>query len=124
MLLDTGEIVNRRMNLLFKYKIEILLLIAVIFSVHSYFYTSESGMWFSRSGSIMVLLAAIAEFQINTAKEASIETSSTVTIGGGNALIKRELSPRYRTLSVIAHFEVIIGTVIWGYGDCVFKLCT
>lgn len=106
-----------------KYNIELLLTVALGFSIYSLYTTGNDGAWFSRSGSIMVLLSVIAEFQVNVARESSVETSSTVKIGGSGVMVKRELSPRYKVLAIIAHLEIVLGTIVWGYGDCLFKSC-
>ena len=105
------------------HNIEILLSIALAFCIYSYLTTGSDGIWFSRSGSIMVLLAVIAEFQVNNARMSTAETSSSLEIGGSGIVYKRELSPRYNAFTIIAHIEIISGTVICGYGDCLFKSC-
>ena len=107
-----------------KYNIEVILAVALAFSLYSFLTTGTDGSWFARSGSIMVLLAVIAEFQVNAARESSVETSSFARIEGAAIVVKRELSPRYNALAKIAHIEIVLGTVIWGYGDCFFKSCT
>lgn len=107
-----------------KYNIEIVLTTAIVFCIYSFLTTNSDGLWFSRSGSIMVLLAVIAEFQVNKARMSSAETSSHVEIGGSGVVLKRELSPRYKAFTIIAHIEIVLGSVIWGYGDCLFQSCS
>lgn len=107
-----------------KYNIELILATALAFGLYSFLTTGTDGSWFARSGAIMVLLAVIAEFQVNAARESSVETSSFVKIEDRAVVVKRELSPRYNTLAKIAHIEIVLGTVVWGYGDCFFKSCS
>ena len=72
----------------------------------------------------MVLLAVIAEFQVNAARWSSADTSSTINFENSAIVVKKELSLRYKILARIALIEIMFGTVIWGYGDCFFKSCT
>lgn len=73
--------------------------------------------WFSRSGSIMVLFAAIIEYW-NLKLQQTINEKATEGAGalrGGVGLLSQ---PIYRQkLSRFTHFTVVLGTVIWGYGD-------
>jgi hypothetical protein len=76
--------------------------------------------WFSRSGSLMVLCAIIAEYS-NLRVQQFINqraTSGAGAIGGG---ISSLLQSKFRRFwSYITHFEVIFGTLIWGYGDLAY----
>lgn len=73
--------------------------------------------WFRRSGSIMILLAVIVEYQNATLQQRINEkaTLGSGTVGGGVAPLDQ---PHYRRWLVnIAHFTIIVGTMIAGYGD-------
>lgn len=77
--------------------------------------------WFSRSGSIMVLLAAIIEYQNFKIQQKINEkaTEGSGAVGGGVGIITQ---PKSRQLvSGITHFTLIFGTLIWGYGDLLIK---
>ena len=67
----------------------------------------------------MVLLAVIAEFQLSGIKDSSIKTSA-VGWSGVPPTTKLELSSRHNMLTIIAHIEVILGTLVWGYGDLAY----
>ena len=73
------------------------------------------GQWFERSGAVMTAFAAFAQF-----KASSIATM----IRGGTFAESWEAYHKYKryqagvaTLSLVL---VVIGTVVWGYGDLLF----
>jgi len=73
----------------------------------------ESYLWFQRSGSIVILLAIIAElFVIERLKSVSDEQEI-------------EARKRFKKGINISNALVIIiglvGTVVWGYGDLIYK---
>lgn len=73
--------------------------------------------WFRRSGSVMILLAVIVEYQ-NATLQQRINEKATIgsgTVGGGVAPLDQ---PGYRRWIVnIAHITIVVGTMIAGYGD-------
>lgn len=83
---------------------------------------SEVSLWFQRSGSLMVLFAAWAEyvlFKIHKLTKPMSDGGETFQ----DMAHKGVLVTKYRTalniINVITASLVIIGTVIWGYGDIV-----
>jgi hypothetical protein len=92
----------------------------VTVSVYISFLWSEPH-WFSRSGSIMVLLAVMVEYHNFKVQQKINEkaTEGSGTIGGGVGKIGQ---PKYRQLlSGFTHFTIVLGTLIWGYGDLLIK---
>jgi len=75
--------------------------------------------WFQRSGSLMVLFAVTLDFE--QSKYIHREESISPRIGT-NILIGKELSNARRLIQHFAVFLILIGTLIWGYGDLPFKI--
>lgn len=109
------------MNRYKELKIEIiLLLIAFLWVLFSYFisFTDSQGSWFARSGAIMVLLAVIVEFRFNN--EVVRKISSTIQIAVKMKLpVGVGIQKEKIYISRTAHAFVIVGTLIWGYGDLI-----
>jgi len=102
-------------------KIEIALLAAAIAPVIISFAASchtGQGMWFSRSGALAVLFTAMLEYR--RARRATDEIATAVLQGGLN--VSLYISPN-RAETVVHRSAVtvlILGTVVWGYGDLLF----
>jgi len=72
--------------------------------------------WFARSGSILVLVGAILEYRCNKFSQIAIEESVRFSSGiGGSAIFA--LAWHRIAIKYIAHTLVVIGTLIWGYGE-------
>lgn len=116
----------------------LLIFIGVFFGVVSIYLdilSSEDSNWFSRSGSIMVLLAVIVEYRLSsyiyedidnatrqTAKKRAVmpKVSDNPLVDGvvkSNLTSKPQPSNSRATLKLISHILVIVGTIIWGYAD-------
>ena len=126
-----------------KYKFEWLLLllavISVIISIICDVQSVKDTTWFARSGSIVVLLAAIVEYRISsfvyedvdqaaqdTAKKRAImpAVSDNPLVDGlvkARLTIKPEPTKSRSLLSIISLILIVTGTVIWGYGDIWIK---
>jgi hypothetical protein len=122
-----------------KYKIEwallILGLICASVSIVLDVNTAECTTWFARSGSIIVLVAAIVEYRLSSylygdiyqaAKKSAVRSAALPKVSQSsfiNGIVKSNLTskpevplPR-RILSGASHALVVIGTIVWGYGD-------
>lgn len=104
-----------------KYRTEIILLIIgfffVIISYKASIYDIK-GLWFMRSGAILVLFAAIVEFRLNDKTLKSINRKNV----GSHAFktpINMNNSKEHNIIAFIAHIFIILGTLIWGYGDLI-----
>lgn len=122
-----------------KYKFEwLLLLLGIIFSVVSVYLdiqSIEDTTWFSRSGSIVVLMAVIVEYRlssyvyddIDAASQGTARKRATMPSVSDNPLVdgifksritSKPKSPKSRSiLTLTSHILIVSGTVIWGYGD-------
>ena len=76
---------------------------------------SDEVVWFQRSGSIVVLLAVVLEIRQTLATQPQEDFS--VTIGGQPVLKKRPISDANARLHWLARFGIVVGTLVWGYGD-------
>ena len=122
-----------------KYKFEWTLLITgIIFATASGYFDIKSvcdTTWFARSGSVIVLLAAIVEYRISSymydeiyeaAKETARKKAVMPNVSDNNLVngifksnltIKPHSPKSRRILRLASHTLIIIGTIIWGYGD-------
>jgi len=100
---------------------EILLLILAYVTPLVFFgyscFTSE-GHWFSRSGSLMVVFGAIVEYR-NFGVQQYLREKRDETWKPRETFIK-ELKKR-QPFDILTLSSLVIGTVIWGYGDLVFN---
>ena len=71
------------------------------------------GEWFQRSGSLMVLSSGFVEI-----KQQKEETH--VRINGRPVYVEVPVSTSTRTLYILPRIGLVIGTVVWGYGDLLF----
>ena len=74
----------------------------------------KSEIWFQRSGSILVALGAIIEFNL-------LSINGDVNPSGSSGRAHIEMSEKYQkrhsVLTISAFIVIFLGTVIWGYGD-------
>ncbi|GJQ64435.1 MAG: hypothetical protein K8F36_08155 [Melioribacteraceae bacterium] len=78
--------------------------------------------FFYRAGSSMVLFAFIAEYYLLRTRD-KYHSNQLKTFYKGNQVKFEEVHPSkgHQYLEKVSHFTVIIGTVIWGYGDLLFS---
>ena len=76
--------------------------------------TGESE-WFQRSGSLAVLCSVIVEIQQTEKKQLKEETH--VFISNKPVMMDIPVSIWIKILHWLAWFGIVIGTVVWGYGD-------
>lgn len=95
-----------------------LIIVSVLFTLSSLYLAikCDRSDLFSRSGSIMILFGAIVEYRRITQVDKKNEYN-----GGPIGMIEmRELfnvpSP-IRKIRFITSFMIILGTMVWGYGD-------
>jgi hypothetical protein len=96
------------------------LIIASIWVVLSYFipFTDDEGVWFARSGAIMVLLAVIVEFRFNNIVVKKISSTIKKAVLSKSAL-DTGIQKEQKNIAITAHIFVVLGTIIWGYGDLI-----
>jgi hypothetical protein len=75
------------------------------------------GIWFQRSGSITAIFSAFAQFRINN----FLERIRGGTFKESWHLYFKFIS-RQVTISWVVTVIGVIGAVVWGYGDIIFKM--
>lgn len=70
--------------------------------------------WFSRSGSLMVLFSAVLEFRQTRFGE--------VYATHGDRPLQETPPPERAKIGLAALLLIVVGTVIWGYGDKLLPL--
>jgi hypothetical protein len=75
------------------------------------------GQWFARSGAMMTVIAVFAQF-----KAASIATMIQGRAFGGSWGFYHKYKRRQTIVAVLSLVLVLIGTIVWGYGDLLFPL--
>lgn len=94
-----------------------LLFFGFLWSLVSYFYSisGEPDIWFARSGAILVLFAIIVEYRLSKMLQTEINNSNVVAglgIPAGVSVPKAN-----SILSIVTHITVLLGTIVWAYGD-------
>jgi len=98
------------------------LIAAWVISIISFYIGMHNGFhWFARSGALMVLFSIMAEYQLIMEKQNYIY--KLVTQGRINTeqslRAKGNFDPSntHKRKEIVTHISVVIGTLIWGYGD-------
>ena len=108
-----------------EYKIEIILLIFSFLIVFISFFLSLSYenkfLWFQRSGSIMVLFGIIIEYKLNNIFIKNFNKKMNIGIHKNKPILHKN-KKEYNNVEKITHIFLIIGTLIWGYGDLLITL--
>ena len=89
------------------------LIVSLWFSV-----TLREGEWFQRSGAIVVLISVILEIRQSLAKQP--QANSWVTINKSPVVTEKHIPTERKLFHWIAWVGIVIGTLIWGYGDLFF----
>ena len=103
----------------------LLIAAAWLFTLFSYYLSEKTGTdWFSRSGSVMGLMGAVATFRLVGVFHSALGTA----LEQGLASVPREVAvalapPKsYQVLSYFGYLTGVVGTLIWGYGDQLLRL--
>lgn len=80
---------------------------------------------FSRSGSVIVLLGVVNEYRLGTLRDRQLSYREPDSLRSLSFEIRRLFTPSIflgqRIARGIAHVQIIMGTLIWGYGDLVIR---
>ena len=76
---------------------------------------------FGRSGSIIVLLAVVNEYRLRTVRDRQLDYFESRNVRKSPDEIRKMLKPQVflgqKVVTILTHLQVIVGTVIWGFGD-------
>jgi len=97
-----------------------LLIVAYATPISFYFYSGSTneGHWFSRSGSLMVILGAILEYR-NFGIQQYLREKRDKTYKPNPEIVDKLKSRMPFDVLILA--SLVLGTAIWGYGDLLFK---
>ena len=73
--------------------------------------------WFARSGSLMVLFSVVGEYYLQK-KYAVKFINSAIRAGSGT--LPLDFSIMAVVANILLLITVVLGTIIWGYGDKIF----
>lgn len=102
----------------------LLIALAVIAPIAAYFKflipaAENPEVWFQRSGSISVLFAVWAEYELS-------KIGNLINLSGIASKDQVDLKNKYSIVSNLAKYlgvlVAIFGTLIWGYGDLIFNM--
>ena len=79
----------------------------------------DNSEWLQRAGSVVVCLSVWLEIQQQLAKAPVVNTS--VRINGMPTLSAPDVPKARKVLHLIAWGGLLVGTLIWGYGDLLFQ---
>lgn len=99
-------------------KIEAFLLLAGLAWMLVSFYNSfgdKPEAFFARSGAVVVILAIYVEFQLSKESHKMLHNNFFAKANGLKTI--PILPIRHIVLSWCAHTLVVVGTLVWGYGD-------
>lgn len=118
--MDREEILNSAnkigveiVTLIFAYGINMI-------SLYSSSVTTE-GHWFARSGSLLVMFGAFLEFRNISFRQILNQIAQQSTKYYGAEPEKWVLPKKREILDHVVLFTLVYGTVVWGYGDLLFK---
>lgn len=74
----------------------------------------KSEIWFQRSGSVLVALGAIIEFNLLSING---DVNPSGSSGREHIAMSKKHQRLHRILTISAFIVIFLGTVIWGYGD-------
>jgi len=95
------------------------LVVAWLVAISNYIIALYFGAeWFSRSGSIIVLFSVMAEYALLQERH-KVLSDKLENYGGFDAGNVGDIKPKdeYQKQEIAAHITIVIGTLIWGYGD-------
>ena len=99
--------------------VELLLILLsvgpVMMSAYMSFVTGD-GHWFQRSGSLMVLFSVAVEYRRAVQRARAIDSTGNRL----KAVVEAQSKPVWRSVPYICYLQILMGTLIWGYGDLMF----
>ncbi|MCH4813428.1 hypothetical protein [Vreelandella neptunia] len=77
--------------------------------------TQDPALWFQRSGSIMVVLALLAELRVVIIDRLIIARDHSFLYC--HMYIENKYQAKLRVINYVTYFVVAVGTLVWGFGD-------
>jgi len=82
--------------------------------------TTGDGLWFSRSGSIVVIVSVIIEFRNYSIQQKLNEIAQDSTNYYGAEPDKWQVPIQRKIFDRTILFTIVFGSLVWGYGDLLF----
>ena len=92
-----------------------MLIYSLIFTAVFYYADNGNNNAFIRSGVALIISGVIVEYTLSSIK--LYEYSNTVYVEGISIIKEKELPKKYKSQKMLAHFYILIGTLIWGFAD-------
>ena len=107
--------INKKLgNDKFVYSLNFFMLIfSLVFTAVFYYADNGNNNAFIRSGVALIISGVIVEYTLS-----SIKLYEYVDTENINSILKeKELPKKYKSQKMLAHFYILIGTLIWGFAD-------
>lgn len=82
-------------------------------------FRTGNGLWFARAGSLTVLFAAAVQFRLAQQSDAG-HRRAQMSLAIGGLPLGGDVSSLQTWLARISLWLMIVGTLVWGYGDLLF----
>ena len=107
--------INKKLgNDKFVYSLNFFMLIfSLVFTAVFYYADNGNNNAFIRSGVALIISGVIVEYTLSSIK--LYEYSNTVYVEGISIIKEKELPKKYKSQKMLAHFYILIGTLIWGF---------
>ena len=87
--------------------------------------------WFGRFGSLIVLFAVMSEYALLQSElnnlYAALKGQGAAEFGNDTGIPDLSVSKWHRTQTLMSHSTIVVGTLIWGFGDifieCNYSAC-
>ena len=105
---------------IFEWWLIVIALLVALASIIADLYYGEHN-WFARSGSIIVLLTAVVEFKVSTHIYEDFQRAQyQQSIVNLHVPLKGKPTKNRKNLTVATYLLLVLGTIIWGYGDLIW----
>ncbi|MCG3657959.1 hypothetical protein [Aliarcobacter butzleri] len=91
------------------------LFFALVFTILLYYFDDGYDNAFVRSGVILIIFGVTVEYTLSNIK--LYENSSSLIVDGHPIQRQKELPKKHKEQKMLAHFYILYGTLIWGFGD-------
>ena len=78
--------------------------------------------FFMRSGSLLVILSAVTEYQLVMSQIIKHQYKIGTPIKMSEIASSQNITQGEKTIKLFTHISLILGTLIWGYGDLLVNI--
>ncbi|GHC17908.1 hypothetical protein [Aidingimonas halophila] len=95
----------------------LMAIVPVMISLYLSFITND-GQWFQRSGALMVLFSIGVEYHRKQELHPAKRRDGALTVASSR--LAGTVQRCWRAIPFVCYLAVVIGTLIWSYGDLLF----